>query len=74
MKNLNVMYQVLTAFFAFDTIIKLLAYGPTRYFCILLNNLATNWRVIELCLSFVAVADFVYDTQWSWFDHFLVAN
>ncbi|CAD8178808.1 unnamed protein product [Paramecium pentaurelia] len=67
MANLNKTYQVLTGVFALDTIIKLLAYGPTRYF-------ATNWRVIELSLSFIAVADFIYDSYWGWFTTFLGAN
>ncbi|CAD8172436.1 unnamed protein product [Paramecium pentaurelia] len=67
MSNLNKTYQVLTGVFALDTIIKLLAYGPTRYF-------ATNWRVIELSLSFIAVADFIYDNYWGWFTNFLGAN
>ncbi|CAD8082710.1 unnamed protein product [Paramecium primaurelia] len=67
MTNLNKTYQVLTGIFALDTIIKLLAYGPTRYF-------ATNWRVIELSLSFIAVADFIYDSYWGWFTTFLGAN
>ncbi|CAD8094810.1 unnamed protein product [Paramecium sonneborni] len=67
MANLNKTYQVLTGIFAFDTIIKLMAYGPNRYF-------ATNWRVIELSLSFIAVADFIYDIYWGWFTTFLSAN
>ena len=41
---------------------------------IIINNKATSWRVIELSLSFIAVADFIYDTYWGWFSTFLSAN
>ncbi|CAD8081899.1 unnamed protein product [Paramecium sonneborni] len=59
----NDLYQLHAVVFAIDCIIKILAYGVTRY-------LASSWRLIELIITIISLADFSYDLKNKWFHHF----
>lgn len=67
MSSLNILYQILSVFFAFDTILKLLAYGVARYF-------ATGWRLIEFVVSLLSMADLFLDMQIEWYDKYVTTT
>ncbi|CAD8075491.1 unnamed protein product [Paramecium primaurelia] len=59
----NQLYQLHAIIFTFDCIIKIMAYGVTRY-------LASRWRLFELIITVVSIADFFYDVKKRWFHLF----
>lgn len=60
---LNVAHHILSGVMIFDTILKLLAYGPNRYMGYL-------WRKIEFVISFLSLIDLIADRVFSWTDYY----
>ncbi|CAK80287.1 unnamed protein product (macronuclear) [Paramecium tetraurelia] len=59
----NQLYQLHAIIFTFDCIIKIMAYGVTRY-------MSSRWRLFELIITVISIADFMYDLKKRWFHLF----
>lgn len=64
---LDKIYYGLSFLMIADTILKLLAYGPVRYW-------GYVWRKLELILSFTALVDFLLYVTVQWTDEYFTSN
>jgi hypothetical protein len=64
MMYLNVVHHSLSVLLVLDTVVKVLAYGPTRY-------LGYIWRKLELFVSACCIMDLMLDWSVGWYRIYL---
>jgi len=60
---LNIVHHIISSVMIIDTGLKLLAYGLNRY-------MGYVWRKLEFTISFLSLADLIFDRFFHWTDYY----